>query len=111
MEEEYLNQVLSEELAVEEEDVPLQDGSNNGDAAPKEEPTACADALPPTFSKFADPCGFNGKVLSWSRINSVLGTEFGNRKHIQDSKLRIFNYWFGNYYLSVDRCFVGIWLY
>ena len=81
LEEEYLDQVLLEELALEKEPA---------DEEPATPPPAAASvqSLPPVFSKFDDPAGYNGRVLSWSRINSVLRTEFGNRKHIQDSKMR-----------------------
>jgi len=44
--------------------------------------------VPPVFSKRDDPKGYNAKVLSWSRVNSILRTEFQNQKLLQESKMR-----------------------
>jgi len=44
--------------------------------------------LPPVFSKRDDTKGYDAKVLSWSRANSILRAEFQNRKLLQESKMR-----------------------
>ena len=78
----YLNEVLLCEMQVEQEHV------SDDDATPQRVQPAVGPALPPVFSKLDDVQGYNAKILSGSRINCVLCTEFGNRKPLQDSKIR-----------------------
>mgnify|MGYP000720879165 CR=1 FL=1 len=81
-EEEHTPQMLLNELTVEDEPVAEEEQQQQHEQEPN------TPSLPPTFSKLDDKASYNGKVLSWSRIKSVLRTEFGHRKPIQDSKLR-----------------------
>jgi len=81
IEDEYSTQVHLAELDVTGE---VTEEEEDKQPTPEEDDAG----LPPMFSKLDNPTGYNARVLSWSRINSVLRTEFGNRKPLQDSKMR-----------------------
>jgi hypothetical protein len=46
------------------------------------------DPTPPRFTAFSDKKGYNGKVLSKYRIDSIVTSVFNSRKHFQEAKMK-----------------------
>ncbi|MGL5934273.1 MAG: hypothetical protein ACRCZI_01470 [Cetobacterium sp.] len=47
-----------------------------------------SETLPPLFSEFDDKKGYNGRILSKGRIDSIVTTVFNSRKRFQEAKMK-----------------------
>ena len=63
------------------------DGGPDEDDGPVDEPVEESDPKFPVFSKMKDVKGYNARLLSAARIESLLMTDFMNRKKLMQSKM------------------------
>ena len=78
--------LILEQVVRDGEDDPLGDNPPTEDAAPQPS-TEDENALPPLLSEMNDPAGYNARVISKYRIDSIVTSEFQLRKEVMESKM------------------------